>query len=986
MSSFMRKFSLKHKPSATSSDRETSPPANPGSHNRRSSDIFNFGPKKTPTDRSSDQSHKDGGSKVPGMDILNKLQHRGTDSSDVSAQSHRDGSDKSKKRLKKEEQQKHAERKGSEQEGKAAELEIRRRDLAQQAINEDPEEMRAKYGWLPANSYSGPWRESHHINLDTLGADSFGKEVSFRARVHNFRKMSAKLAFFILRQHTTTIQGVLQESSEVSGHMVHWAEHMPMESIVLIKGSVQKPKAKEGEVIGAFIHDKEIMVSEMHVVSKLTEHLPFTVNEAEVSLEEADVEGSTRHHVSDRARMNARILDLRTTASQAIFRVQSGVCHSFRSYLDTQGFTEIHTPKLQGGATESGASVFKVDYFGRLAFLAQSPQLAKQMSIAADFGRVYEVGPVFRAENSNTHRHLTEYTGLDIEMAIEEHYHEALRVIDNTLKNIFEGVYKKNRPEVEIIKRQYPHEDLVWLKETPIFAFKNAIRMLNETGWTGEDGKPLPEDEDIGTRDEIQLGRVIKEKFKTDYYIIDKFPASARPFYTMPDPEDSHFTNAFDIFVRGQEIISGGQRIHDCRMLLDNMKRMKVDPSSMEEYMQGFEWAAPPHAGVGIGLERIVMLVLQLGDIRHASLYPRDPKSLPAKPPAPKLRHPEASTLHPPWEGKDRATAADMDLQPLEKLIANYGDASNTSWLEERNVVWREPETGAAVGYVAHNGFAITIGDPLCHEKQYTRVISAFLNFLKKETDLKPLWLLCGGEVEDVLSSKFDWRTFSCAGEQRMNLTSGSPSVRSFSNPEIQRKIRHAEKEGVKLKDIPIGETLPEGFQEKVDQKIGDWLGNRKSHQHVHLTDVRPWQDVEHRQYHYAVQADGQIAALVVLAQLSPKHGWQVKYSLDFPGAPNGAIEALVIHALKQVQSKGETSATFGGGASTEFRPGNNMKGAKVKMLSRAYTTIANDLKLTQKSEFREKLGAEEDPIFICYPPKGLGPKGIRAILSFFED
>jgi aspartyl/asparaginyl-tRNA synthetase len=151
---------------------------------------------------------------------------------------------------------------------------------------------------------------------------------------------------------------------------------------------------------------------------------------------------------------------------------------------------------------------------------------------------------------------LTEFTGMDIEMAIDEHYWEVRNLIDRTLKSIFKNIYENHRHEIEMVKRQFPHEDLVWLEQTPILPFKQAIEMLNATGWTDDDGKPLPLDEDLGTRDEIQLGRVMKEKYGTDYYILDKFPTSARPFYTMPDPNDPMYTNSFDIFVRGQEITS----------------------------------------------------------------------------------------------------------------------------------------------------------------------------------------------------------------------------------------------------------------------------------------------------------------------------------------------------------------------------------------------------------------------------------------------
>jgi aspartyl-tRNA synthetase len=426
--------------------------------------------------------------------------------------------------------------------------------------------------------------------------------------------------------------------------------------------------------------------------------------------------------------------------------------------------------------------------------------------------------------------------------------------------------------------------------------------------------------------------------------------------------------------------LSGGQRIHDGETLLENLKKLNMDPDVMNEYIQGFKWGTPPHGGGGIGLERMLMLLLQLGDIRNGTLFARDPKSFPAKPVVKQLRHPEASTLNPPWEGHDRVLAG-MEFQPIEKLIANYGDASNTSWLEERTKIWRDPHTGSAVGYVPQDSFAITIGDPLCEVEQYTKTMAGYLRFIKKETSLKPLWLLVGAEAEEVLATRFNWRTFSVVAEQRLN-PSDNPAAH---DSEIKRKVRHAEKEGVKVVDIGIGKPVPDDIKEKIDERVKDWLANRKGKQ-VHLTNIHPWQDVEHRQYHYAMDKEGKISALVVLAQLSPEHGWQVKYSLDFPGAPGGTIEYLVLHSLKQLAADGVTNCTFGGGASATFTTGHNMKGPKVKMLAKAYGAIVSELKLTNKSEFREKLGARDDPSYICYPPHGLGPMGVKAILSFFED
>ncbi|KAF3386378.1 Aspartate--tRNA ligase, cytoplasmic [Penicillium rolfsii] len=851
-------------------------------------------------------------------------------------------------------------------------------ELAKAAAEETPE-MKARYGELPLMQSQSRPRESR-ISLDDITPEMEGQEVYFTARLHVVRRMSAKLVFLVFRQQLSTFQGVLHEQPGVASlAMISWAEHLRVGSFLRVRGKIQKPHVP---VLGCSIHDVELAVDSLHLLVKRDEPVPFSVYEAEIRTNEEDKVEGRLSHIPDRTRLSNRLLDLRTATSQSIFRLQSATCNLFRSALDERGFIEIHTPKLQGAATESGASVFRVDYFSRPAFLAQSPQLAKQMAIAADFGRVYEIGAVFRAENSNTHRHLTEYTGLDIEMAIEEHYHEMLETLDATIKNILSGVYSKYRREIEVVKHQFPSEDVVWLEKTPIIRFTDGIQMLNDSGWRDEEGKPLPSDEDLATRDEIRLGQLVKEKYGTDYYVLDKFPRGARPFYTMPDPEDDRFTNSFDMFIRGQEIVSGGQRIHEPHMLEENMRKSGINPEDMEEYLEAFHWGAPPHAGAGVGLERLLMLLLQVGNIRLTSMFHRDPKSFPPKPPVHYLRHPEASTIEPPWIERSRVASDISELQPLEKLIANYGDATSTSWFDDRFKIWRDMATGAAVAYVpSSSNYVIIPGNPACDPSQYSRTITQFLQWLRRETKYKPVWILCSPEVETILGERLGWRSLSCIAEERVEPSRNQAA----SDGEIARKLRRAENEGIKVVSFNQGELPPEDIRQKIDGRIAEWLSNRKGTQ-VHLSSIRPWIDSEHRWYFYALDKEGVICAFVALAMLSPEYGMQVKYSLDFPNSPNGVIEYIVTQAIQTASKGGVSGLTFGAGATNTLTPGHNLHGAKIKMLERTYEALAKQFHLVRKSEFRAKLGATEEPLYIAYPAHGLGSKGIRAVLNFFED
>ncbi|KAJ8108550.1 hypothetical protein ONZ43_g6391 [Nemania bipapillata] len=595
--------------------------------------------------------------------------------------------------------EKRAKRQSAQEERKS--IQAKRRQDEEAARAADCPQISGSYGTVGEQAIP---RSENISNLSTLRV---GTTISFTARVHHTRNVSSKLAFIVLRQSATTIQAVLQErEGVVSEQFVRWAEHLYTECIVHVQGELRTPPE---EVKACSIHDLEIMVNQMHVLVPVESPLHIDVFGMDQTEENPETH-KMQLAASGRVRTSNRVIFLRTPVMQSVFRIRSGICNIFRSTLDDQGFIEIQTPKLQPAATESGASVFPVKYFGRTAYLAQSPQLAKQMAISADFGRVYEIGPVFRAEDSNTHRHLTEYTGLDLEMAIVNDYHEAMDIIDEMLKSIFKGVYARYRKELDAVKERFPHEDLVWLEKTPRFTFKEGIKLLNDSGWVNEDGKPASENEDLATRAEIRLGQLVKKKYKTDYFILDKFPASARPFYTHLDKHDEKVTNSFDIFLRGQEITTGGQRINNPHLLTERMKKAGVEPETMEEYMQAFEWGAPPHAGCGIGLERVLFLLLDLGDVRNASMFPRDPKSLPAKTiVTDTLPFPESDTIKYAFEGEH----THVRLPDLEELIVNYGDATNTSWLDDRYKVWRDTETGAAVGYAEENGYALIMGNPL---------------------------------------------------------------------------------------------------------------------------------------------------------------------------------------------------------------------------------------------------------------------------------
>ncbi len=400
--------------------------------------------------------------------------------------------------------------------------------------------------------------------------------------------------------------------------MLKYLKSLTVESIIDLEGTLVPADVKSCSV-----QDVELTIRRIYTVSKAAVVLPFLVEDA--SRSEAEVEASQDTdrpfpRLGQEIRLDHRWMDLRAPANNAILRIQSAVCQLFREALYAEGFVEIHSPKLIAGESESGAGVFTTDYFGTTACLAQSPQLYKQMAIASDLPRVFEIGPVFRAENSNTRRHLCEFTGLDLEMAIDDHYMETLEVIHKMFKHIFNGLETRWAKELAVVRQQYASEPVTFTDEPCVLHWPEAMDLLKDKFDLG-DGMG-----DLTGAMELELGRIVKEKYGTDFFMLDKYPSTIRPFYTMPDPEDQRYSNSYDIFIRGQEICSGAQRCHDPDLVVKNLQDKGIEPGEgLSAYIESFRHGVSPHAGAGIGLERVVFLYLGLDNVRKASMFPRDP-------------------------------------------------------------------------------------------------------------------------------------------------------------------------------------------------------------------------------------------------------------------------------------------------------------------------------------------------------------------------
>jgi nondiscriminating aspartyl-tRNA synthetase len=365
------------------------------------------------------------------------------------------------------------------------------------------------------------------------------------------------------------------------------------------------------EAIGERVHNEkapmgvELLVKEIKVLGKTYyDTLPFEINNPKIT---ASLEKQLDH----------RSISLRRPELRAVFKVQEEIIYAFRSYLKNRGFSEIHTPKLIASSTEGGSEMFTVNYFGRRAFLAQSPQFYKQMMVGAGFERVFEIGAAYRAEPHNTWRHLNEYVSLDVEMAFIKDENDLMDLEQDFMRCLFDYLKHSCSKELDLYNIKLPDK-----LEIPRIPLSEAQSILLKNF-----GKRSPAG-NIDAEGEVCFSKYIKETYGSDFVFLTKYPVSKRPMYTMPDEKDTNTTRSFDLIYKGLEITTGGQRIHDYEMLKSNIMKFGLIPENFKFYLDSFMYGMPPHGGFAIGLERITMKLLDLDNIRKATLLPRDMKRL----------------------------------------------------------------------------------------------------------------------------------------------------------------------------------------------------------------------------------------------------------------------------------------------------------------------------------------------------------------------
>ncbi|MFH0845806.1 MAG: aspartate--tRNA(Asn) ligase [Patescibacteria group bacterium] len=431
----------------------------------------------------------------------------------------------------------------------------------------------------------------NRINIKEL-KEKVGEEVQIAGWV-NVRRDHGKLIFIDLRDRTGLVQMVVLPNHE-EAHEV--ASKIRPESVIEVRGLVNarpekkiNPEEENGTV--------EIEVLEIRVVSEAQE-LPF----------EKDTELNIDTY------FDYMPLTLRAKEKQAVFKVQAVIIQAFREFLIQEGFAEVQTPKIIGEDAEGGAGVFELDYFGKKAFLATSPQFYKQIMVGV-FERVFMTGNVFRAEKHSTTRHLNEYTSLDFEMGFIEDHHDIMNMENRLLKLVMERLKEKCVKEFALLKAEIPEVP----DQIPFMKLKEAQEILEKEYEEKCVGEP-----DLEPQHERELCEYAKKTFNSDFIFITHYPVEKRPMYTYEDENDKGFTKSFDLLFRGVEITTGGQRIHNYESLRKGIEKKGLDPEKFSFYLQAFKYGMPKHGGIGMGLERLTAKLLGIQNVKEATLFPRE--------------------------------------------------------------------------------------------------------------------------------------------------------------------------------------------------------------------------------------------------------------------------------------------------------------------------------------------------------------------------
>jgi nondiscriminating aspartyl-tRNA synthetase len=416
-----------------------------------------------------------------------------------------------------------------------------------------------------------------------------GERVRVAGWLQSLRRLGG-VSFLVVRDGWSTIQAVAETEAEL-GPLQDGA--IGVESVVAVEGIVAAVAQAPG---GVELHELRI-----EVITPVTEVPPVPLNKRKIAANIGTILD------------NAAVTN-RHPARRAIFRLGAGVMKGFRDTLTQRDFTEIQTPKIVASATEGGANVFKIDYFGRPAYLAQSPQFYKQTMVGV-FERVFEVGPVFRAEPHDTTRHINEYVSLDAEFGFIKDHFTVMALLRDVMAGMMAMLNEQYQPELEIVQVRLPEVP----EEIPHIFFPEAQELILRLHKVDVRGEP-----DLSPQDERWLGEWAKQEFGSDFLYVTGYPMGKRPFYTHPDPEHPAYSNSFDLLFRGTELVTGGQRLHRYADYIAALEKAHLPIEPFAEFLETFRYGMPPEGGFAIGLERLLMQLTGSPNIKLVTEFPRD--------------------------------------------------------------------------------------------------------------------------------------------------------------------------------------------------------------------------------------------------------------------------------------------------------------------------------------------------------------------------